>query len=94
MDNSSRTSREKILVLSPWKSRWSLGDGAGVPDDHHFINKFARSGFELHFLVPRGGESDAPQSDGVSIHTYPNFFDATERWPTARSRATNTEQGA
>jgi glycosyltransferase involved in cell wall biosynthesis len=83
---SADSSKQTLLVLSPWKSRWSLGNGAGVSDDHHFIDKFAQSGFEIHFLVPRGGDRRGASAAGVHIHTYANFFDATEGLPTAIKR--------
>ena len=76
----------RILVISPWESRWSLGSGAGVSDDYNFIKKLTQDGFELHFLAPR---SDSPSSlpfDHSYTHSYPNFFKPTARWPTSLRR--------
>lgn len=76
----------RILVISPWKNRWSLEDGAGVSDDYRFIEKLTQSGFELHFLIPRGGRSATLPFENFYTYTYPNFFDATSRWPVALRR--------
>lgn len=91
--NDTRTQRveaagppRRILVVSPWASRWSLGGGAGVSDDHHFIDILARRGHDLHFLTPRPRSPLATQPDGVTVHTYPDFFRATESWPVALKR--------
>ncbi len=76
----------KILVISPWASRWSLGKGAGVSDDYYFIEKFSRSGYELHFVAPRAkGPSELP-FDNFYVHGYPDFFAATSWLPTALKR--------
>jgi glycosyltransferase involved in cell wall biosynthesis len=83
---TSEPSRKRILVISPWKSRWSLEDGAGVSDDYHFIEKLTRSGFELHFLIPTGGRSATLPFENFHTYTYPNFFDATMRLPVALKR--------
>jgi glycosyltransferase involved in cell wall biosynthesis len=77
---------KRILVISPWKGRWSLGQGAGVADDHHFISELGGRGTELHFLVPRSEQNADLTHDNLVLHTYPNFFDATEWWPTALKR--------
>jgi glycosyltransferase involved in cell wall biosynthesis len=76
----------RILVISPWKNRWSLGPGAGVSDDHHFISELARAGVELHFLSPHGRDDGDSSPDLYVRHTYPNFFDATSWWPTFLKR--------
>jgi glycosyltransferase involved in cell wall biosynthesis len=76
----------RILVISPWENRWSMGEGAGVSDDYHFIDKLTRSGYELHFVVPRGGAGNGPPVEGLRVHTYANFFRATARWPTPLKR--------
>jgi glycosyltransferase involved in cell wall biosynthesis len=81
----STDSKLKILVVSPWKSRWSAGPGAGVSDDYHFISELTKRAIELHFLVPRSDEEDL-SLDNLFFHTYPDFFDATEGWPTAFKR--------
>ncbi len=76
----------RILVISPWETVWSLashGDvKAGVSDDNRFIDAFTRAGYELHFLRPRSSSRD----ERVHTHTYPNFFRATRRLPTAIRR--------
>ncbi len=73
-------------MVSPWASRWSLGGGAGVSDDYHFIEILTKRGHELHFVTPK---PDAPSDlpfEGVFVHTYPDFFRATEGWPTPIKR--------
>ena len=78
--------RRRLLVISPWASRWSLGEGAGVSDDHHFIEKLTKSGYEIHLVVPAvHPPSDSPLN-GLYVHTYANFFRVTEGWPTALKR--------
>jgi glycosyltransferase involved in cell wall biosynthesis len=72
----------KILVISPWESRWSMGEGAGVSDDHHFIEILTRRGYELHFVAPADARRARTPIGGVTVHAYPNFFRATEGWPT------------
>jgi glycosyltransferase involved in cell wall biosynthesis len=82
----SPSRRRRILVVSPWASRWSLGRGAGVSDDYYFIEKLTRSGYELHLLIPKpNAPSDLP-FEGLFVHTYFNFFSATATWPTALKR--------
>jgi len=76
----------KLLIISPWKSRWSLGRGAGVSDDDHFIEELSSRGVELHFLVPHSDKENDFESDDVVVHTYPNFFDATSWLPTVFKR--------
>jgi glycosyltransferase involved in cell wall biosynthesis len=78
--------RKKILIISPWASRWSLGEGAGVSDDYYFIEKFTRKGFELHFVAPRSVTPSELPFDGFYVHAYPNFFGATSSWPTSLKR--------
>ncbi|MDH3217594.1 MAG: glycosyltransferase, partial [Candidatus Krumholzibacteria bacterium] len=73
-------------MISPWKERWSLGEGAGVSDDYHFIENLTKKGFELHFIVPKGGEQKELGFENLFFHTYPNFFDAMSGWPTALKR--------
>lgn len=84
--SDSTHSSLRILVISPWKNRWSLGKGAGVSDDHHFVSELARRGIELHFLTPGGRLDPDETSDRYVLHTYPNFLDATRWWPTALKR--------
>ncbi|MEJ2720634.1 MAG: glycosyltransferase family 4 protein [bacterium] len=73
-------------MISPWASRWSLGGGAGVSDDYYFIEKFSRSGFELHFVAPRSDSPSELPFDNFYVHGYPDFFKATSRLPTALKR--------
>ena len=76
----------RLLVISPWESRWSLGEGAGVSDDHHFIETLTKRGFELHFVAPASAVPAPPRIGGLYVHTYPNFFRATGGWPTPLRR--------
>jgi glycosyltransferase involved in cell wall biosynthesis len=78
--------QRRILVVSPWASRWSLGAGAGVSDDHYFIDILSRRGHELHFLTPRPRTQAAKRLDGVTVHTYSDFFRATAGWPVPLKR--------
>lgn len=81
--------RKQILIISPWASRWSLGGRAGVSDDHYFINQFTSNGYDLHFLTPNPGKEADPADTPYKhtfVHTYPNFFKATETWPTPLKR--------
>jgi glycosyltransferase involved in cell wall biosynthesis len=73
----ARTSRKKLLIVSIWENRWSLGGAAGVSDDVHFIDGFTKRGWELHFLAPEGAEESNADFKGVITHTYPNFFRRT-----------------
>jgi glycosyltransferase involved in cell wall biosynthesis len=63
-----------------------MGEGAGVSDDHHFVEILTRRGYEIHFVAPAGGAPAEKPIRGVSVHTYPNFFRATEGWPTPLRR--------
>ncbi len=75
-----------LLVISPWSRMWSLGDGAGVSDEYHFVRGFINAGYTIHFLLP---ESDAPADpgfDNVRFHTYPNFFAGMNACPTPVKR--------
>jgi glycosyltransferase involved in cell wall biosynthesis len=76
----------RILVLSPWASRWSLGGGAGVSDDYHFIDILTKRGYALDFLTPATENPPDLQFEGFRVHTYPNFFSATQGWPTPVKR--------
>lgn len=73
----ARTSRRRLLIVSIWENRWSLGSAAGVSDDVHFIEGFTKRGWELHFLAPEGAEESNADFKGVVTHTYPNFFRRT-----------------
>lgn len=82
------TSRGRILVVSPWETMWSLdtdGVRAGVSDDHHFVDKLLRDGYELHFLVPESDRTDTG-FERVHRHGYPNFFRATQNLPVFMKR--------
>jgi glycosyltransferase involved in cell wall biosynthesis len=63
-----------------------MGEGAGVSDDHHFIEILTGRGYEIHFVAPASAARAEPPMRGLSVHTYPNFFRATERWPTPLRR--------
>jgi glycosyltransferase involved in cell wall biosynthesis len=73
----ARALNKRLLIVSIWENRWSLGGGAGVSDDVHFISGFTRKGWELHFLAPEGAEESNAALGGVVTHTYPNFFRRT-----------------
>jgi glycosyltransferase involved in cell wall biosynthesis len=73
----SEATQKKLLVISIWENRWSLGGGAGVSDDYHFIREMTGAGWEIHFLAPEGAEESNAQFDGVVSHSYPNFFRRT-----------------
>jgi glycosyltransferase involved in cell wall biosynthesis len=83
-----------LLVVSPWDRMWSLGGGAGVSDDYHFIDGFTRAGYEIHLLVPEadenegddGGRSAFGDFERVRLHTYPNFFASMRDFPVAAKR--------
>ncbi|UCG52342.1 MAG: glycosyltransferase family 4 protein [Candidatus Latescibacterota bacterium] len=79
---------KRILVISPWASRWSLGGGAGVSDDYYFIDKFSKRGFEIHFLIPKSNTPSDSSFENVFVHTYPDVFGATQSWPTGLKRLT------
>jgi len=85
-DKQSTKRSKKILIISPWESMWSLGESAGVSDDYHFIDKFTRRGYELHFLVPRSESNDTSRIEGFVVHKYPNFFRTVGGWPTPLRR--------
>ncbi len=76
----------RILVVTPWKRRWEMGNRAGVADDYYFIEGFRRAGFEVHYLSPA---ADAPPDidlDNYVLHTFPNVLEATVRWPSLLRR--------
>ncbi|HXV13288.1 MAG TPA: glycosyltransferase family 4 protein [Candidatus Krumholzibacteria bacterium] len=76
----------RVLVVSLWETMWSLGVDAdvkaGVSDDEHFVERFARAGYELHFLRPASRRPITAQDPRVHTHYYPNFFRPTSRLPT------------
>ena len=74
--------KTKILVLTPWKRRWELGQAAGLSDDYYFIKKFVDTGFELHYVGPKDDDPVDVPFDNYFVHSFPNFFDATANWPT------------
>jgi glycosyltransferase involved in cell wall biosynthesis len=57
-----------------------------VSDDHHFMEVLTRRGYELHFVIPKPEATSDLPFEPVFVHTYPNFFRATEGWPTAVRR--------
>jgi glycosyltransferase involved in cell wall biosynthesis len=71
------SSRKKLLIISIWENRWSLGGEAGVSDDYYFIHGFTGAGWELHFVAPEGAQESNDAFDGIVTHTYPNFFRET-----------------
>ncbi|HET6348472.1 MAG TPA: glycosyltransferase family 4 protein [Candidatus Krumholzibacteria bacterium] len=74
-----------ILVITPWKRRWEMGNGAGVADDHYFIAGLRERGFDIHYLCPR--DADPPPGDSrYTLHVFPNVLDATERFPSVIRR--------
>jgi glycosyltransferase involved in cell wall biosynthesis len=73
----TRYGKKKLLIISIWENRWSLGGEAGVSDDFHFIRGFTKSGWELHFLGPEGAEESNAAFKGVVTYPYPNFFRRT-----------------
>ena len=77
MNGLNEPSKKKLLVISIWENRWSLGGGAGVSDDYHFIREFTKAGWQLHFLAPEGAEESNEEFEGVFTHPYPNFFRRT-----------------
>jgi glycosyltransferase involved in cell wall biosynthesis len=76
---------KRILVVTPWKRRWEMGGEAGLADDYHFIAEFIRHGWEVHYLSPRWRGADVALA-GYVVHDFPNFFDATDAWPTFLKR--------
>ncbi|MFH1754843.1 MAG: glycosyltransferase family 4 protein [Candidatus Latescibacterota bacterium] len=83
MNNNEQSTNgtKKLLVISPWESVWSLDGKAGVSDDYHFIEKFAKRNYELHFLIPKGEANDQFALDNLFTHTYFNFFRSTQWLP-------------
>jgi glycosyltransferase involved in cell wall biosynthesis len=75
--NAPTKVNKKLLIISIWQSRWSLGGEAGVSDDYHFLHGFTRAGWEIHFLGPEGSEESNKEFKGIVSHTYPNFFGRT-----------------
>ncbi len=66
---------KKITVLSIWDQMWSLGEGCGVPDEMHFINRLTGHGIEIDYLIPEPPDGNDPYShDGLRYHHYPNIF--------------------
>ncbi len=84
MVNNNNT-RRRLLVITIWDRMWALEGEGGVSDDHHFVAGFNAAGWDVHFLAPAStrGQEAFP---GVTVHTYPNFFAATEKLPTILKR--------
>jgi len=78
--------RPRILVITPWDRMWSLEAGAGVSEEHHMIAGFTRAGYDIHFLAPAKPGARAADYANATLHTYPNFFHRTARWPAALRR--------
>ncbi|HEM46705.1 MAG TPA: glycosyltransferase family 1 protein [Alphaproteobacteria bacterium] len=68
----------RLVVLSIWEDPWSLGEGAGVADELHFIRGLTEAGWRIDVLAPAPDGDPPPGGDGLSWHTYPNVF---RRWP-------------
>jgi glycosyltransferase involved in cell wall biosynthesis len=85
-DKQSTNRTKKLLIISPWESIWSLEGKAGVSDDFHFIDKFTRRDYELHFLIPKSEANDQFDIDGLTTYKYPNFFRSIDRLPTPLRR--------
>jgi glycosyltransferase involved in cell wall biosynthesis len=77
-----------LLVISPWDRLWSLGGGAGVSDEYHFIDGFTRAGYDIHFLMPESDEPVRHDFPRLHLHTFPNFFASMHEFPTAVKRLT------
>ena len=79
----------KILILSIWDEQWSLGEGSGVPDERHFIDRLREAGVELHFLIPESPTGNGRKKiDGVHFHTYGNVFHRARLLPRPVRRLT------
>ncbi|MBU8922478.1 MAG: glycosyltransferase family 4 protein [Bacteroidales bacterium] len=73
---------ERILVLSIWDEIWSLGEGCGVPDEIHFINRLTERGVKIDFLIPEPLHGGVPyRRDGLEYHFYPNIFRSYSHLP-------------
>ncbi len=82
-------SLKRLLILSIWDDPWSLGEGSGVPDERHFIERFREAGIELHFLIPEpAGPAPRRGGEGVHFHTYGNVFRRARVLPSPVRRIT------
>jgi len=73
-------------VVTPWKRRWELGHGAGLADDVHFIDGLIAHGYDVHYVSPRDTDPPDVSAAGYSVHSFPNFYEATAAWPTLFKR--------
>jgi glycosyltransferase involved in cell wall biosynthesis len=80
------SARRCILVVTPWKRRWELGDGAGLADDAYFIRGLTARGYDIHYVCPRDSKPPEDFASGYHVHHFPNFYDATATWPTLLKR--------
>jgi len=80
------TPRRSILVITPWKRRWELGDGAGLADDIHFIAGLTAQDYDVHYVGPRDHDPPDVAAPGYHLHHFPNFYERTARWPTPLKR--------
>lgn len=80
------TPRRSILVITPWKRRWEMGDSAGLADDFHFIAGLTAHGYDVHYVGPRDPDPPDVATPGYHVHHFPNFYQRTARWPTALKR--------
>jgi glycosyltransferase involved in cell wall biosynthesis len=80
---------KKLLILSIWDDPWSIGEGSGVPDERHFIERFREAGVELHFLIPEPPDGTVRNgTEGVYFHTYSNVFHRARVLPSPLRRVT------
>ncbi len=61
---------------------WSLGEGCGVPDEFHLIDRLSRRGIEIEYLIPEPKRKTALfEHEGLRYHTYPNIFESAGKLP-------------
>lgn len=78
---------ERILILSIWDEMWSLGEGCGVPDELHFIERLTDRGIRIDYLLPEHpAGKPLYEKAGFHSHTYPNIFRRYEGHPGALKR--------
>ena len=58
---------------------WSLGEGAGVSDERHFIEGFRRAGYDIHFLIPEPPDGALGKMFLAADRLAKNPFDAKAR---------------
>lgn len=80
------SAHRSIVLVTPWKRRWEMGDGAGLADDKYFIDGFAAHGYDVHFVSPRDRNPPDISTPGYHVHGFYNFYDSSARWPTPLKR--------